>query len=155
MKNNLKSQTLQKFIEILEQKYPEIEEYKRRAIAHDLNEHSFAVFQEAIEFFSNSQNEKVLELEQHRKIFHDYINMLEKSVKILFDSFRKQGFIKPDIDKKTNKPILKGRTTMVDEMVDFLNKLNIIVLDFYKDVYRIESRDEGKEFGVEQISLFN
>jgi hypothetical protein len=81
--------------------------------------------------------------------------MLEKSVKILFDSFRKQGFIKPDIDKKTNKPILKGRTTMVDEMVDFLNKLNIIVLDFYKDVYRIESRDEGKEFGVEQISLFN
>jgi hypothetical protein len=81
--------------------------------------------------------------------------MLEKSVKILFDSFRKQGFIKPDIDKKTNKPILKSRTTMVDEMVDFLNKLNIIVLDFYKDVYRIESRDEGKEFGVEQISLFN
>jgi hypothetical protein len=81
--------------------------------------------------------------------------MLEKSVKILFDSFRKQGFIKPDIDKKTNKPILKGRTTMVDEMVDFLNKLNIIVMDFYKDIYKIQNKEEGKQMGIEQITLFN
>ena len=155
MKNNLKSQTLEKFNEILEEKFPEIEEYKRRAIAHDMNEHSFLVIQEAIEYFSNSQNEKVIELEQHRKIFHDYINLLEKSVKILFDSFKKQGFVKPDIDKKTNKPYLKGRTTMVDEMVVFLNKLNVIVIDFYKDIYKIQSREDAKQIGIEQTTLFN
>jgi hypothetical protein len=154
MKNNLKSQNLQKFNEILEEKFPEIEEYKRRAIAHDMNEYSFLVIQESIEYFTKSHNEKVLEIEQHRKIFHDYINTLEKSVKILFDSFKKQGFIKPDIDKKTNKPILKGRTTMVDEMVDFLNKLNIIVMDFYKDIYKIQNREDAKQIGIEQTTLF-
>jgi hypothetical protein len=155
MKNNLKADTLRKFNEYLEKEYSDIEEYKRRAIAHGLNEIAIDVITESVEFFSKSNSDNILELEQHRKIFHDYMNMIEKSVKILFDSFRKQGFVKPDIDKKTNKPVLKGRTLMVDEMVDFLNRLNIIVMDFYKDVYKIQSREDGKEFGVEQISLFN
>lgn len=155
MKNNLKADNLNKFNLILEEKYPEIEEYKRRAIAHELNEHAFQVIQESVKFFSDSQNEKSLLLEQHRKLFHDHIVMIEKSVKILFDNFRKEGFVKPDIDKKTNKPVLKGRTTMVDDMVVFLNRLNVIVMDFYKDVYKIENKEQAKEFGIEQISLFN
>jgi hypothetical protein len=71
----------------------------------------------------------------------------------MYDSFRSQGFVKPDIDKKTNKPILKGRTTMVDEMVVFLNKMNKTVMDFYKDVYKIEDSKEAKDAGV-QTTLF-
>jgi hypothetical protein len=43
---------------------------------------------------------------------------------------------------------------MVDEMVDFLNKLNKSVMDFYTDVYKIEDEKEFKTNGIEQISLF-
>jgi hypothetical protein len=71
----------------------------------------------------------------------------------MYDSFRKQGFVKPEVDRKTNKPMLKGRTTMVDEMVDFLNKMNKTVMDFYKDVYKIEDTKEAKDAGV-QTTLF-
>lgn len=155
MKNNLKAENLNKFNQILEEKYPEIEEYKRRAIAHELNEHAFEVIHQSTKYFSDSQSEKTLQLEQYRKLFHDHIIMIEKSVKILFDNFRKEGFVKPDIDKKTNKPVLKGRTTMVDDMVVFLNKLNVFVMDFYKDVYKIDTKEQAKEFGIEQTSLFN
>lgn len=155
MKNNLKAETLNKFNQILEEKYPEIEVYKRRAIAHELNEYAFGVLNESVKYFSDSQSEKSLLLEQHRKIFHDHIIMIEKSVKILFDNFKKEGFVKPEIDKKTNKPYLKGRTTMVDDMVLFLNRLNVLVMDFYKDVYKIENKEQAKEFGIEQITLFN
>jgi len=28
-------------------------------------------------------------------------------------------------------------------------------MDFYKDVYKIENKEQAKEFGIEQISLFN
>ena len=44
---------------------------------------------------------------------------------------------------------------MVDEMVVFLNKLNVIVIDFYKDIYKIQSREDAKQIGIEQTTLFN
>jgi hypothetical protein len=42
---------------------------------------------------------------------------------------------------------------MVDEMVVFLNKMNKTVMDFYKDVYKIEDSKEAKDAGV-QTTLF-
>jgi hypothetical protein len=154
MKNTLKGQTLNHFIDILEKNHSDLEEYKRRAIACELNEIAYEMLKESIKFFSDSQNEKSIELEQHRKLFHDHILMIEKNVKTILDSFKKQGFVKVEMDNKTNRNKLKGRTTMVDELVVFLNNLNKIVVDFYKDIYRIENKHQAKEFGVEQISLF-
>jgi len=50
---------------------------------------------------------------------------------------------------------LVGKTTMVTDMVKFLNTLNELVFNFYKDVYQIEKVDE-KEKQKEKIqaSLF-
>jgi hypothetical protein len=46
--------------------------------------------------------------------------------------------------------ILKPRTTMVQEMVDYLNFLNKLVISFYKEVYKIEQ----SSIDYPKISLF-
>jgi hypothetical protein len=102
---------------------------------------------------SKSASDALLDHEKHRKQFRDHIENIQKHSKVLLDSFKKQTFVKPDRDKN-NKPVLVGRTRMVDEMVDFLNKLNKSVMDFYTQVYKIEDEKEFKTNGIEQISLF-
>ena len=154
MKNNLKTQTLNHFIDVLEKNHQDLDDYKRRKIATELNDIAFQVMQDSIKYFSDSQIANTIELEQHKKLFHEHISMIEKNVKTLFDNFRNQGFVKIEMEKKTQKTYLKGRTTMVDDMVNFLNKLNKLVVDFYKDVYKIENKKQAKELGIEQISLF-
>jgi hypothetical protein len=46
--------------------------------------------------------------------------------------------------------VLKGKTTMVDEMVEFLNIVNDSVISFYKEVYKIEETSNENP----QITLF-
>ena len=111
------------------------------------------ILNENCDGLSRSMQDAVVDLEKYKKTFRDHIEEIQKTTKVMYDSFRKQGFIKPEIDKKTNKPMLKGRTTMVDEMVEFLNKMNKTVMDFYKDVYKIEDSKEAKDAGI-QTTLF-
>jgi len=42
---------------------------------------------------------------------------------------------------------------MVDEMVVFLNRLNKTIMDFYKDVYKIEDFKDAKDISA-QTTLF-
>ena len=144
MKNTTKSKTLELFLKILEENNPEMTEPTRRKTAYILCDASMDILHE---------NCDVVTLESYKKTFRDHIEEIQKITKTMYDSFRSQGFVKPDIDKKTNKPILKGRTTMVDEMVVFLNKMNKTVMDFYKDVYKIEDSKEAKDAGI-QTTLF-
>lgn len=153
MKNTTKSKTLELFLKILEEKHPEITEAARRKTAYDLCDASMQILNDNTEGLSKTMLDAVVTLESYKKTFRDHIEDIQSTTKNMYTSFRSQGFVKPDIDKKTNKPILKGRTTMVDEMVVFLNKLNKTVMDFYKDVYKIEDSKEAKAAGV-QTTLF-
>lgn len=153
MKNTTKSKTLDIFLKILEEKHPEMTEPTRRKTAYDLCEASMQILNDNTEGLSKTMLDAVVTLESYKKTFRDHIEDIQSITKNMFTSFRSQGFIKPDIDKKTNKPYLKGRTTMVDEMVVFLNKMNKTVMDFYKDVYKIEDSKEAKDAGV-QTTLF-
>jgi hypothetical protein len=153
MKNHTKAKTLDLFCKTLDEKYPDIEEHIRRKIANDLMNDSLIILKENSEGLSKSASDALLDHEKHRKQFRDHIENIQKHTKTMMDSFKKQGFVKPDRDKN-NKPVLVGRTRMVDEMVDFLNKLNKSVMQFYTDVYKIEDEREFKTNGIEQITLF-
>jgi hypothetical protein len=153
MKNTTKSKTLEIFLKILEENHPEMTEPARRKTAYDLCDASMDILNANCDGLSKSMLDAVVTLESYKKTFRDHIEDIQSTTKNMYTSFRSQGFIKPDIDRKTNKPILKGRTTMVDEMVFFLNKLNKTVMDFYKDVYKIEDSKESKDAGV-QTTLF-
>lgn len=155
MKNHLKVRMFGDFFKNLKENHQDLDEKKRYAICYDIHKVAFEIYMREIKSFSDSHNEKSLVLEQHRKEFHQYIVLIEKSVKNLLTKFKKEGFVKVEYDNKTKKPYLKGRTTMVDDMVVFLNSLNEVVMTFYKDVYKIETKQKAKEFGIEQINLFD
>lgn len=153
MKSTTKSKTLNIFLKILEEKHPELSEACRRNTAYSLCDASQEILLDNSDGLSNAMSNAIIDLEQHKKMFRDHIEQVQSITKTMFTSFQSQGFIKPDIDKKTNKPYLKGRTSMVDEMVDFLNKMNNTVMDFYKDVYKIQDMKEAKDTNV-QTTLF-
>ena len=56
-----------------------------------------------------------------------------------------------DLDRKTNRPVMKAKTTVVAEMVEFLNYLNNLTMDFYENVYKIE---DSADRGSTQTTLF-
>lgn len=153
MKSTTKSTTLELFLKILEENHPEMTEAARRKTAYALCDASMDVLNTNTEGLSKAMSDAVIDLEKYKKMFRDHIEDIQATTKIMYDSFKKQGFVKPEIDRKTNKPVLKGRTTMVDEMVVFLNRLNKTVMDFYKDVYKIEDFKEAKDINA-QTTLF-
>jgi hypothetical protein len=71
----------------------------------------------------------------------------------LIANFRQNGFMKVETDRKTGKSKLVGKTTMVDDMVRFLNILNDSVMKFYQEVYKIEG-NSSTEFDFKQTTLF-
>jgi hypothetical protein len=153
MKNSTKSITLELFLKILEENHPEMTESVRRKTAYILCDASMDILNKNSEGLSKSMSDAVVDLEKYKKMFRDHIEDIQATTKTMYSSFRSQGFVKPEIDKKTNKPFLKGRTTMVDEMVVFLNRLNKTIMDFYKDVYKIEDFKDAKDISA-QTTLF-
>lgn len=142
------------FLYILEHKFPELTESQRWRIANELAQNAYDHDVQQAKNKAEMYTTIALELEQYRKQFRDHIQLLEKNAKIMIESFKKQGFVKPDIDPKTRKPKLLGRTSMVDEMVVFLNTLNEQVMQFYQNVYKINDKDDAYQAGVQQTSLF-
>lgn len=145
--DTLKNQIFDSFLNIISQN-ENMPEHEQRALAYALMEAAMGFIELGINSFTKMHLEAVTDLEQHKKMFRDHIELIDKYTKAMLTSFKRQGFVKPDLDDN-RRPILKGRTKMVDDMVVFLNALNDSVLAFYKDVYRME--DLIKE---PQISLF-
>lgn len=141
------------FLAILEQKHPTISENDRWRVANDLAESAHAMMQSHNESISATYNANALELEQIKKKFRDNIEMIDKSAGALIANFRHNGFMKVETDRKTGRSKLVGRTTMVDDMVIFLNQMNDLVMNFYQEVYKIEGNN-SVEYDVKQTTLF-
>jgi len=152
MKSTTKNKVLELFLKNLQEKHG-IDEKLAWKIANDLSSISNEVVQESSQGISTQYNDTALELERHRKQFRDHIEFLDKRSKAILANFKQQGFFTIGKDKKTNKPILVGRTSMVNDMVDFLNDMNESVQEFYINVYKI-TEENASENGIFQISLF-
>lgn len=144
--DTLKNQIFDSFLSIISQY--SLPEHEQRALSSALTDKTMQQLDITVKSFTELHLKAVSDLEQHKKMFRDHIELIDKHTKEMLLSFKRQGFVKPDLDTN-KKPILKGRTTMVDDMVAFLNKLNESVLAFYKDVYKMEDLIQ-----TPQISLF-
>lgn len=153
MKQTTKNMLRDNFLFILEQKHQAIKENDRWRIANDLSESAHAMMQSHNESISATYNANALELEQVKKQFRDSIEEIDKTAGALIANFRHNGFMKVETNRKTGKSELVGRTTMVDDMVKFLNNMNDLVMRFYQDVYKIEG-NSSSEFDVKQTTLF-
>jgi hypothetical protein len=80
------------------------------------------------------------------------IQILIENNKNLDESIKSQLLVVYyEMDPKSKRLVLKSRTTVVADTVNFLNKLNTFVTDFYKEVYKI---DEQNNEDRTQITLF-
>ena len=153
MKNILKNHYYDKFLESL--KDDEVfSDVQKRYIASKLSVEAVVVHDENFKKLSELYKEVSINNEKTRSQFIGMVNFIEKSTKPLVDSFTRQGFLKVDMLPNGKKKMV-GRTSMVTDMVKFINTLNELVFNFYKDVYQIEKVSE-KEIEKEKIqaSLF-
>jgi hypothetical protein len=153
MKNILKNSYYDKFLESLEddQVFTDVQ---KRYIANKLAFEAITIHDENFKKLSESYKELLINNEKTRSQFIGMVNFIEKSTKPLVDSFTRQGFLKVDMLPNGKKKMV-GRTSMVTDMVKFINTLNELVFNFYKDVYQIEKvSDKEKEKDKIQASLF-
>ena len=150
MKNYLKEKIFTDFDVLIVELHPEIKEYSRRKLASALAESCYDTYIKNSEELVKLNAEVILSLEQNRKQFKDYIDLLQSKTNRMLDKFKSESFVKKEYDSYSQKYILKGRTKMVDDMVDLLNLLNEQVILFYKNVYKVEQQSIENQ----QINLF-
>lgn len=150
MKNYLKDEIFNNFLQILDTDMPQLSEATRRKMAEKLCESSYGVYKLNSEGIVKQSSEAITELEKHRALFKQYIDFTQNNVNKILTKFKENGFVTKKYDENAHKTILKGRTAMVDDMVYFLNDLNDLVSLFYKDVYKVEQTTKDQQ----QITLF-
>jgi len=138
-----------KMFDKLEIDFPELTQHQIRKISLSMAEIAIDMIVESNSKTTESLNKVILDLEQHRKKFRDNIEMLQKHTKSMIAKFQKDALISFKNNPKTNKAEMVGRSSVITDMVKFINELNDSVLDFYENVYEIkEDRDT-------QINLFS
>lgn len=154
MKESAKNKISDLFTSHIDAICPDLTENKRWKISTELGKIAYNIALEMNKGTSETYNKNVQELEQHRKQFKDHIDFISQNTKIMIESFKKQGFIKIQEDKKRGKNVVVARTSMVNDMVEFLNVLNSSVIEFYKNVYKLETEKPTNITGVSQTALF-
>jgi hypothetical protein len=153
MKNILKNDFYNKFLDSLEGDAA-FNELQKRYIASKLSVEAIQVHDENFKKLRDLHKELLINSEKTRSQFIGMVNFIEKSTKPLIDSFTRQGFLKVEA-LPNGKKKLTGRTSMVNDMIKYVNTLNELVYNFYKDVYQIDKVDEKeKEKEKIQASLF-
>lgn len=150
MKNHLKENIFQNFLEILEQDYPELSEAKRRRLAEKLGDKAYSIYSENTKGLVKQLSEMTNSHESHRAQFKQHIDLLQKETNRLLAIFKEKAFVTKIYDENRKTTVLKGKTSMVEDMVYFLNLMNDSVILFYKEVYKMEETTNENP----QITLF-
>jgi histidinol phosphatase-like enzyme len=150
MKNYLKEKIFKNFLFIFEKEIPGLTESNKRKLCEALVESSYQVFLINSQELIKQSSISVKEFEYNRKQFKDLIDEIQKSTDKLLTVYKSNSFVSKEFDEITRTFILKPRTTMVNEMVEYLNMLNKLVINFYKEVYKIEQTS----IDYPKISLF-
>lgn len=155
MEKNLRKETFEKFIATcLENNKYNLSEAKIRHYCYFLADISLSLQGEGNKVINDLYHDNALTLEKSRSQFHEMVIFIEKTTQAILDNLKNMGMIKKDFDKN-GKAIIKGRTTVVTDMVLYLNKLNDLVIKFYDEVYQIQKEESDRdENGRVQGTLF-
>lgn len=120
------------------EKHPYLTEVQAHKIANDMMDigvtHGFANLQGIQSIVSQA----VLDLESYRNQFHEHIEFLQAVSKKIIEILKQKGLVHYEYDMKKKKNVMKGRTNVLTETVEYFNILNDMVIDYYKNVYKIE-----------------
>jgi len=155
MEKILRKETFEKFIEtcLANNKY-NLTEAQIRHYCYYLADISIATQGEGHKIMIDLYHENTLTLEKSRSQFHEMVIFIERNTAIVIEKLKEMGMIKKDYDKQ-GKPFIKGKTSVVTDMVNYLNKLNDLVIQFYEEVYQVQKMDSMKdENGRVQGNLF-
>lgn len=143
MKNRLKSIYFDMFIKALElESKIELSIPQKRAIANLLSSEAVHVHDANFDVLREEHDIMVRDHEKTRAQFIGFINFIEKQTKYVLEALKKNSLVSHDYDAVKKRAYLKGRTTVVQDMVVFLNKMNELVIKFYEDVYKIDLVDD-------------
>jgi hypothetical protein len=150
MKNNLKEKIFKNFLFIFEKELPELSEATKRKLSNALVESCYQVFINNSEELIKQNTECINNLEKNRKQFKDFVDVVQKSTDKLMVTLNSEKFVTKEYNNKSGEYFLKPRTNMVNEMVQYLNTIDPLVISFYKNVYKIEQTT----IDYPKISLF-
>jgi len=150
MKNYLKEKIFSDFLFIFEKEMPGLTEATKRKISETLVDSCYQVFLANSQELVKQNSQTIKEYESNRMQFKVFIDEVQKSTEKLLNVYKSGSFVSKEYDEKLKTYYLKPRTTMVQEMVDYLNILNKLVISFYKEVYKIEQTS----IEYPKISLF-
>ena len=134
--------------ETLEAEFEHLTQHQMRKISLSMAEIAHGMMTEANEQTMTSLNKAILDLEQHKKKYRDTIDTIQRDMKIMLERLKKDGLVTLKNNPKTNKVELIGRSTVVTDMVKFINAMNDTVMDFYENVYEISNKEA-------QMNLFS
>ena len=154
MEKRLKEVYFEKFIEKLdEDKNIGLSDVQKRQISNLLSSYAIEVHDDNFKKLSALNQENTLILEKSSSQFIGMINFIERTTNPLIDKLRVQGVVKVELHGGKSKMV--GRSSVVTEMVKYINTLNELVINFYRDIYQIEKvSDKEKEKEKIQSSLF-
>jgi transposase len=141
MKNKLKEAVFESFISKLGVLDSEMSEVKKRRIADALTIDCLDLYIENNAKMTELYQEKLLEYEQNRKTYGDDILFIQDNTNKLLDKMKEDGFVSYKYDEKTKQKKLVSRTSVVNDMVIFLNVLNHRVVDYYVKTFKADEKD--------------
>lgn len=141
MKNNLKELIFEAFISKLQILDSEMSDVKKRKIADALTIDCLDLYIENNAKLTELHQQKLLEYEQNRKTYGDDILYIQDNTNKLLDKMQDGGFISYNYDAKTGVKKLTSRTSVVNDMVVFLNVLNKRVVEYYVKTFKADEKD--------------
>jgi len=149
MKSKLKNVYFDAFIEALNLETKiNLTIPEKSAIANLLSSEAIYIHDANFDILKEEHKVVVLDQEKTRAQFIGFVNFIEKYTKIIIENLRKNSLIYIEHDATKKRNIMKCRTTVVKDCVDFVNKMNELVMKYYEDVYKIDlvdDRDKNKD----------
>jgi len=130
------------FYKKLEAKFPDKSVHEIRKLSLFMAEETNSLLGQSNAETLELYRESTLKLEQHRKAFRDNIDMIQKNTQVLLNVFQKESLVTIRTNPKTKKTELVGRSAVITKMVEFINQLNDLIMDFYENVYEIKADRE-------------
>ena len=138
MQQTFKNEMFESFLVELGTIKVELSDVQKRRIADALTNKSMDLLILNGKYLREIVKNAVMEREYCLSEFKDFIDQIVDRSKKVHDAMMVQGMVFIDTDKTSGKQILKARSSVLQESVDFLNYLNKKVVVYYRDVFRMD-----------------
>jgi len=142
MKTTLRNEIFETFCERMQDLYPNIPSDVARSISTNLTATGMAMFIENNDKLRELMADAILARESHVNMFTQHIEHMQQKTKKILEVWKEQGMVYLDHDKVKNRKIMKARSSVLQESVNFMNELNDLTIEFYKKVYKVEDNDQ-------------